>query len=182
MQQNNSTPPRRRLSDILNGGADGLRDSWNRTRAADEFKPLPAGTYIARVVSGELFTAKTGTPGYKLAFAVLDGEHTGRHFWHDLWLTPVALPMTKRDLSKLGITSVDQLEMPLPAGVRCKVKLALRRDDDGTEHNRVRAFDALGIDEPERDPFAPSDDDGAPRQPDNQSPPSAEGGRDAVPF
>ncbi len=68
------------------------------------------------------------------------------------------MAMTKRDLGKLGVTSIDQLEQPLPQGIRVKAKLALRRDDDGTEYNRVRSFEVLGIDEPEKDPFAPKDE------------------------
>ncbi|MBI5863434.1 MAG: hypothetical protein HZB38_02760 [Planctomycetes bacterium] len=163
MQHDNPMPPRRRLSDILNGGTDSLRTQWNSTTAADDFKPLPTGLYVARVVSGELFTSRTNhTPGYKLTFRVLEGEHAGRQFWHDCWLSPAALPMSRRDLGKLGVTSVDQLETPLPTGIRCTVKLALRRDDDGTEYNRVRSFDVTGIDEAERDPFAPTDDPIAP--------------------
>ena len=97
--------PRKSLSDILSQGSQQqLHDAWNSTEAADEFKPLPPGEYLARIVTGELFTAKTkGTPGYKLTFRVVDGEHAGRQFWHDVWLTPAALPMAKRDLAKLGV-------------------------------------------------------------------------------
>ena len=109
------------------------------------------------MVSGELFTARTNnTPGYKLAFRVLEGEHAGRQFWHDLWITPAALPMSKRDLFKLGVTSIDQLEQPLPAGIRCRVKLTLRRGDDGAEHNRVRSFEVIGVDSVADDDFAPT--------------------------
>lgn len=153
----NDNAPRPRLTDILNGGADSLRNQWEKTEVAGDFAPLPRGAYTARVLSGELFNAKSGTPGYKLVFRVLEGEHTGRQFWHDLWLTPAALPMSKRDLGKLGVTSIEQLEQPLPAGIRCTVRLALRRNDDGTEYNRVRAFDVIGIDaDPTADPdFAP---------------------------
>ncbi len=149
-----------KLSDILaNGGGDELGRKWNDTEAAEDFAPLPSGEYVARIIAGELFTSRTnGTPGYKLAFKVLEGDHAGRQFWHDIWLTPAALPMAKRDLGKLGVTDLEQLERPLPAGIRCAVKLALRRDDDGSEYNRVRRFDVLGIDEPERDAFAPTDD------------------------
>ena len=117
------------------------------------------------MIGGELFTAKSGTPGYKLTFRVIEGEHAGRQFWNDVWLTPAALPMAKRDLSKLGVTSVDQLEKPLPSGIRCSCKLALRRDDDGTEYNRVRAFDVVGIDS---EPAA--DDDFAPPAPPSEAP------------
>lgn len=149
-----------KLSDILsNGSGDELRRVWNHTEAAQDFAPLPNGEYVARIIAGELFTGRTnGTPGYKLAFKVLEGDHAGRQFWHDIWLTPAALPMAKRDLGKLGVKDLEQLERPLPPGIRCKVKLAQRRDDDGSEYNRVRRLDVLGIDEPERDAFAPVDD------------------------
>ncbi len=150
---------RPKLSDILNGGGANLRDAWASTKAAGDFAPLPGGTYVARIVSGELASAKSGTPGYKLTFKVLEGEHVGRQFWHDVWLTAAAMPMAKRDLGKLGITSLEQLEKPLPAGIRCGAKLTLRRGDDGAEYNRVRAFDVLGIDPPEVDPFAPESEE-----------------------
>ena len=92
-----------------------------------------------------------------MCFCVLEGEYKGRRFWHDIYLTEAALPMAKRDLAKLGVTTLAQLESPLPQGIRCKVKLALRRDDDGTEYNRVRTFTVEGIDPPEQDAFAPID-------------------------
>jgi hypothetical protein len=74
-------------------------------------------------VSGELFTAKRNTPGYKLSFQVIEGEHARRRFWHDLWLTEAAMPMTKRDLLKIGVKSVEQLEQPLPVGIRSTQRL-----------------------------------------------------------
>lgn len=150
---------RKSLSDILReGDRQSLSHAWGETQAAEDFAPLPSGEYVARIVAGELTTSKTkGTPAYKLAFKVLEGDHQGRQFWHDIWLTPAALPMAKRDLAKLGVTALEQLERPLPLGIRCKVKLALRRDDDGTEHNRVKHFEVVGIDPPEQDAFAPID-------------------------
>jgi len=149
------TTPRKKLTDILNGGGDSLRSAWDSAQAASDFAALPADIYRARIIGGELVKAKGGTPGYKLTFKVIEGEHANRHFWHDVWLTPAALPMAKRDLGKLGITSLEQLEAPLPAGIRCKVKLALRRDDDGTEYNKVRTFEVLGIDGMDDAAFAP---------------------------
>jgi hypothetical protein len=150
---------RKSLSDILReGDRQNLSHAWGETQAAEDFAPLPSGEYVARIVGAELFTSKTkGTAGYKLAFRVLEGEHQGRQFWHDIWLTPAALPMAKRDLLKLGVTALEQLERPLPPGIRCRVKLAFRRDDDGTEYNRVKRFEVIGIDLPEQDAFAPTD-------------------------
>jgi hypothetical protein len=149
---------RKKLTDILgNGGGDDFRTRWDTTTAADDFGPLPSGTYNATPTAGELSQSRRGTPGYKLTFRVTDGDYAGRLFWHDLWLSPAALPMTKRDLAKFGITSPEQLEQPLPAGIRCAVKVALRRDDDGTERNRVVSIEVTGIDPP--DPFAPTDEE-----------------------
>jgi len=150
----------RRLCDILAGRTDEIREQWETTEAAAEFAPLPAGTYECHVQSVELFNARTGTGGAKLTFRVAEGEFAGRCIFHDCWLTAAALPATKRDLGKLGITRLGQLENgALPSGrIRCRVRVVLRRDDDGEQYNRVRRFDVLGIDEPEADPFAPADD------------------------
>ncbi len=156
-----------KLSDILRDGAgDDIRDVWDSTEAAGEMGPLPPGEYVAHIKAGELETSRTNaTPGYKLTFQVIDGEFAGRRFWHDCWLTPAALPQTKRDLAKLGVTALEQLERPLPRFIRCKVKLALRRDDDGNERNRVKLFEVIGIDPPEADPFAPATVDMPPTGP-----------------
>lgn len=137
-----------------------LRDQWNRTEAAADFAPLPAGTYECHIHGVELFNARTGTPGVKIRFDVCEGEHAGRVVFHDCWLTPAALPQTKRDLLKLGIDTLDKLESAAvpPGRIRCAVRVALRTDDDGVQFNRVRRFDVLRIDEPQADPFAPADD------------------------
>ncbi len=166
---------RKRLSDILaNGQQESLRQAWDSTQAAEEFQPLPAGEYIARIEKGELFNAKAkGTAGYRLTFCVIEGEHEGRRFWPEFWLTAPALPMTKRDLGKLGVTSIDQLEGPLPEGIVCNVRLAVRKDDDGTERNRLRSFDVLRIEPPASDPFAPAVDAQAER---DGEPQDGEGG------
>jgi len=151
---------KRKLTDILNGGADSIREVWNATEAAGDFATLPRGTYEAHLHSIELFNAKKGTPGVKIRFDVCAGEYAGRCVFHDCWLTAPAMPQTKRDLIKLGIDTVEKLEtLTVPPGrVRCSVKVALCRDDDGAEYNRVKSFEVVGIDEPQRDAFAPADD------------------------
>jgi hypothetical protein len=150
---------RKKLTDVLQGNdRERLNRAWDTTKAATDFEPLPTGEYVARVVQGALTTAKTGTLGYKLTFEVLEGEHAGRRFWYDLWLTEPAMPMSKRDLSKLGVTSLDQLDTPLPRGIRCKVQVTFRQEDDGRKYNRVKSFEVISIDKPERDPFAPAEE------------------------
>ena len=80
--------PRKRLSDIYCASdLARLEKVWETTEAATDFVPLPSGEYRCLLKSGEVFTAKTGTPGYKMTFEVLDGEHAKRLVWHDVWLS-----------------------------------------------------------------------------------------------
>lgn len=160
--QSDSTPPRRRLTDILTGGADALRATWDATKPAEVFKALPSGSYECHVHDLKLFTARTGTPGVKIRFDVCNGTHAGRAVFHDCWLTPAALPRAKRDLLALGYTSLDELESRVipPGRLRCEVRVTKRRSDDGAEWNHVASFKFLGYDEPEPDAFAPADDGG----------------------
>jgi hypothetical protein len=131
-----------------------LHELWNETEAAAEFAPVPADCYPCRLVAGQLGRSRHGTPVFRLTFEILEGEYDGRRIWHNVWLTEAAMPYAKRDLGKLGITSLKQLESPLPR-LRCEVTVALRRQDDGTEYNRVQTFTVSGTEAP--DPFAPSE-------------------------
>ena len=74
-----------KLSDILNNGTGygNFNDMWNHTDAADEFGPIPSGSYVCHITAGELSNSRSGTPCYKLTFKVIEGEHTGRLQWLD---------------------------------------------------------------------------------------------------
>jgi hypothetical protein len=161
--------PRKKLTDILRGSdRDALAKSWADTQAAKDLEALPSGEYLCRILTSELFTSKQGTPGYKMTLEVVEGEHEGRRAWHDVWLTPAALPMAKRDLGKLGVTDLEQLERPLPAGILIRAKVTRRKNEDGTEFNRVVRFEPAGIEpgdafepEPEAAPEAPTAEAGS---------------------
>jgi hypothetical protein len=148
---------RKKLSDILmNSERDRIAGIWASTKPADDLKPIPPGAYRCRVVDGALFTAKSCTPGYKLTLEVTEGEHAGRLVWHDIWLSEPAIALAKRDLGKLGVTSLEQLERPLPEGIIVLAKVALRRGDNGEEFNRITRFEVAGIEPPAPEPFAPT--------------------------
>jgi hypothetical protein len=140
-------------------GDDGLNKIWDDTEAAADIGTLPPGEYVCRIVSGERHSSRSkGTPSYKLTFEVAEGDFSGRRLWHDCWLTLSALPYTKRDLAKIGIRSLGQMDQPVPPGIHCRCKVALRRDDEGVERNRIQSFEYVGIHTPPKDPFAPQDD------------------------
>lgn len=145
-----------KLSDILNGSGGGFNDVWNATAAAGDFGAIPRGDYECDLIAGELESSRTkGTPGYRLTFSVRDGEFAKRRVWHDLWLTQAAMPMAKRDLAKIGITTPEQMERPIPRGIVCKVSVALRVGDNGAQRNHVRSFVVLRVETPQADPFGP---------------------------
>ncbi len=151
---------RKLLTDILRGnnsGGDWINDDWGGIAPAPEFGPIPPGKYVAHAVEGALFNAGTGTPGYKVTFAILEGEHQGRRVWYDIWLTQKAQSQAVRDFGKLCITSKTQLEQPLPQGIRCEIDVILRANDRAEKYNVVRSFRVIGIDPPEQDAFAPAD-------------------------
>lgn len=160
-----STPPKSKLSGALGGNSDNINLMWDSTQAAEEFHPLPKGEYVCHVVGGEMVESKKkGTPAYQLTFKVIEGEFVGRRVRQSYWLTPDAIPYTKRELAKLGITSPKQFDQPVPPGIRCCVKVVLRTNDDGEEHNEVRSFAFIQVDNVEPDPFdtdGDSDDDDA---------------------
>lgn len=157
---NSPNSGRKRLSDILmNSERDRLESLWKTTAAATDLSPIPAGEYECIIDRGELSVSRNNTLGYKITMSVRSGEYSGRKLWRDLWLSDAALPMAKRDLSKLGITSLDQLERPLPAGIIVKAKVALRRNDDGNEFNRITRFEVIAVEAPETDPFSPDEEE-----------------------
>jgi hypothetical protein len=136
---------RLRLDEILGGGGDDFNRLWDETAAASEFEPLPSGRYKALIADGKLAESKANkTPSYKLAFEILEpAEFAGRRVFHDLWLTPKALPATKRDLAKLRILTPQQLRQAPPTGMIADVKVALRTADDGSTFNRIAGFQII---------------------------------------
>jgi hypothetical protein len=146
---------RKRLSDIIsdNSALEKVKKTWRTVEAAQDLSPVPRGMYRCRILAGELFQAKSGTAGYKATFEIVDGDYQGRRLWWDCWLTEAALPLAKRDLGKLGITDLSQLEESPPAGILLGVHAVVRRRDDGGEYNHVTRFEVVGV-EP-GDPFGP---------------------------
>ena len=64
------------------------------------------------------------------------------------------MPRSRRELTKLGINSADDLEKPLPSGRVYSVRVVVRTTDNGHTHNEVKGFDYVRTD---TDPFAPPD-------------------------
>lgn len=147
----------RKLSDIL-GGKDyeELVRQFAEIEAAPEYEPIPGGLYEADLIRGEMCLSQAGNTGYRCTFEVAAGDFRGRRVYHTFWLSERAMPYSKRDLKKLGISRLEQCETPVPPGIFCTLKVVERTEDDGTRRNEVRGIDGCGV---RRDPTVDPDFD-----------------------
>ncbi len=112
---------------------------------------IPAGEYFAAVSGGEFYrTPRKRTPAYRVEFRLLLDEGLSRGLYHLFFLTPRALPMAKRDLSKLGVSDVTK---PVPPVIRCRARVGTRTLDDGRQVNAILYFERLPDADAESDPF-----------------------------
>jgi hypothetical protein len=151
-----SSNKRPTLEEILGSGLGDFKKSWDETAADYESEPIPAGKYEAMVADGRFFKSRNDTPGYKITLEILGPEQfRGRKIFLDLWLTTAAVSIAKKELSKLGIRSLVQLQSPLPAGMVMTVSVALETTDKGREYNKVVSFNrSTGNDSDNRSPLA----------------------------
>lgn len=147
-----SRKPKKSLVDLL--GAENtskLADLFNRTQAAADLRVIPAGAYRCLISDVRYYEAKNGTSAIRITLEVDEGEHKGARLWLPLWLTEAAMPMTKRDLGKLGINDLNDLSFH--PGTVVAAHVIVEDDDNGAERNRVSVFDVVGrIGDPTEDP------------------------------
>ena len=149
---------RKKLTEIVGGASSWLNNNWDNIPPAPDYgNPVPSGRYSAHLKEVRPFQAKTGTPGLKLVFEIIEGEYKGRLCWYDIWLTAAAKSQAVRDFAKLGVKNRAQLDQPVPRWLRCQIRVVIHRSDEGDEFNRVKAFEVIGVDKPETDPFAGDD-------------------------
>lgn len=124
---------------------------------AEPFRLLPAGVYIARVVSGQYTQTKTkGEDCYRMSFEVTEGPHRGERVPRIWTFGERAVRYAKRDLAAFGLTTAKQLLEPFPPTGRelyCRLTVALQRRDDGSEFNDIKRIDVLRAEDSVAKPF-----------------------------
>lgn len=137
------------MSEILASDGD-LYTKFDSVEAAAENELLPPAWYTCRLddIRPDQ-SAKKLTPSVTLEWTVIEGDHAKRKVWQSLWLTENALSRTKRDLAKLGITNLDQIEDGITAKITASVLVGERRDDGGEydPKNEIRRFKVLAVEE-----------------------------------
>lgn len=133
-----------------NGKPPGGLAGFDAAAPAPEYSPLPAGSYVTRVLRGEYTTTKAGDEAYRMRFEVTEGPHAGKSVPRTWTFSAKALPYTRRDLAPFGLTTSAKLLSPFPeAGREYYVRLvvALQRGDDGIDRNDIKRIELLRVDE-----------------------------------
>jgi hypothetical protein len=145
------------LNEILDDD-DSIIKLWNDAEPAAEREVLPAGTYQALIISGEIARSRgNSTPSFKVTISVVNpAKYAGRKLYHDYWLTPNAIEISKRELKKIGITEAEQLKQPFPGGVLAEAVVVRRTSDKGAVFNKVVSLVTLDNGDPSA--LAPDDD------------------------
>jgi hypothetical protein len=150
-----STKDRPTLEEILGDGADEFKKRWNEIDPDTESQPIPPGVYEALIVDGRFFRTRNDKPAFKIALEILAPEQfRGRRVYYDLYLTIAAASITKKELAKLGIQSIDRLRDPLPVGIVMTVSVSLETTDKGNEFNKVVSFKSSTNGTPPPNPLA----------------------------
>ena len=138
---------------------------------AQNYAPLRAGWYAARIDNAARTQSRNGSPLVKIVFAVEAGPHTGRLVFSDYYLTEAARERSMRDIRNLvediGFEydgTDDDLcdEIVSIVGNRIDIKVAVEPERDGfPARNRVRDTAKCGA----RVPYTPTEGAGAARSP-----------------
>jgi len=117
---------------------------WDAVKPEGERKLIPPGRYEATLVDGEAFEARTGTPGYRLTFALASGEFRNRQVSMRLWLTIDAAPRTKAVLAKVGLgPRFRDLDGDVPKGLRVALYVTTAESKSGRVYNEVEDFEPI---------------------------------------
>lgn len=95
------------------------------------YEPIPAGTYVVRLMNVEPRESKNGNPAWSWTYEIVEGEHTGRRLWDYTSLVEKALWRVKAIFDAFEVppgTDTDELlgrqvrlvvsQRPIPAGQR----------------------------------------------------------------
>jgi hypothetical protein len=108
---------------------------------------VPPGTYLATLKQSRVVqSTRTGNVGVTLWWKIAR-RSGGRTVWRTLWLSPGALPRTKRELALLGVHSSQDLDKdpPVPLGARCRLVIDSRMQRDGCYETQVVRWDVVEI-------------------------------------
>lgn len=108
---------------------------------------VPLGTYSGTLIDSRVVqTNRKGTVGVTLYWTV-HGDGWSERVWKTLWLSPAALPRSKAELARLGVSSLEDLDRdpPVDPGVACRLEIANVRHSEGGVVRSVVRWEVLSV-------------------------------------
>ena len=96
---------------------------FNLEDVKDNFQPLPADDYAAKIASQELKQSSNGNPMIAIVWEITDGEFTGRKMFDNMVLIESMGWKIKQYAELLGMTSGSSLDPSLLEGVEAILKI-----------------------------------------------------------
>lgn len=145
------------LQDILRNQSKPVQDAlsaFDDAKAAPDIARVPAGEYECVVAAIKMTESRNGIPVCRLVLRITTGNCEGQFVFSDNYLSPDAMPYTKRRLSAIGFSTAKQLTAPLQNEVYVIVRVVQHMGDDGTAYTKVTDYRHLRTVAPKSDPFA----------------------------
>ena len=146
----------KRFTDIVRGTSQ-LDVRLKAAAARGPRTVLEEGEYLADLIGGEFKVIKRGGKEdlmlYELQFEAAEGPHRGVRLTKALWLNDPS-DYTLERLAGVGFTSLEEIDGPPPARLRCRVFVLRKRKNSGKEFNDVDDFEVVGPAPEDEEPVA----------------------------
>jgi len=97
-----------------------------------DFAPLPAGTYLCRLVDVEKTTTRQGSEMWRLRWAVQEGPQRGRYLFDNMVFSAAAMKRVKHICAqlKLDVSGTLELTPAMIKGRTCRVTVETEEYED----------------------------------------------------
>lgn len=119
-----------------------MRVKWPDEEAQD-YGPVPEGTYLCRVEKSEAATTRNGDDMWKLTMEVAEGRYKGRQIWDNVVFSEGAMPRAKLMCRCLGLDTEGETDIfpedlkNRTAYVTVTVEDYVNRDGQNRQRNSV---------------------------------------------
>lgn len=115
---------------------------FNLEDVSSTFEPIPAGTYIARIVDVELKKSSKGNDMLSVKWTVIDGPMEGKNFFDNVVLSVEW--KVKQYAELIGVESGNELDTEDLIGAEATVTLEVKDRTDGNgQTNQVKSMEAF---------------------------------------
>lgn len=120
-----------------------MRVNWNGVDEAQDYGPVPAGTYLCRVAEAKAATTRYDDDMWKLTLEIAEGRYKGKQIWDNVVFSQGAMPRAKLICRCLGLETEGETDIypedlrNRTAYVTVTVEEYVNKDGENRERNSV---------------------------------------------